>query len=57
MGPARFGTLAAPEDLQPKTVLATLALPAKPSPGMRVRLVLDGAPAEISRSNNEVTLP
>ena len=54
---ARFGALAAPNDLQPKTETVSLRLPRALPAGSEVRLDLDGEPAEISETNNCVALP
>ncbi|TFI58812.1 LamG domain-containing protein [Sphingomonas parva] len=57
IGRGRFPALSAPDDLRPKTAVATIGLPrGAPAAGVRVRLSLDGQPAEISRTNNEVVL-
>lgn len=49
-----FPGLAAPLDLMPKTATITADLPAKVA---RVRLTLDGDPAEVTDSNNRAPLP
>ena len=54
---ARFGALAAPNDLQPKTQTVSVNLPRALPANTEVRLVLDGEPAEISATNNRVILP
>jgi hypothetical protein len=54
---APFGTLAAPDDLLPKTETVRVNLPRGSTSGLRVRLALAGDPAEISRTNNSVVLP
>lgn len=48
----RFGALAAPLDLLPKTQTVSVRLPAA-IPAGKVGLTLDGEPKEILRSNNE----
>jgi len=55
---APFPALAAPSDLLPKTATVSLRLPSGvAASGLNVRLMLEGEPAEISRRNNQVTLP
>ena len=50
---ARFPALAAPLDLLPKTADVELALPvAADLARLRVRLILDGTPAEVTDANN-----
>ena len=53
----RFGTLAAPDDLQPKVQTVMLSAPRSVPVGSRVRLLLDGDPLEISAANNVRPLP
>lgn len=53
---APFGGLAAPDDLRPRTQTVGLRLPRVVPQGAQVRLNLDGAPAEVSASNNRVAL-
>jgi hypothetical protein len=54
---ARFPALAAPLDLLPKTADVQVALPEGGVPAsLRVRLELDGTPAEISDANNTASL-
>ncbi|WBO23740.1 LamG-like jellyroll fold domain-containing protein [Sphingomonas abietis] len=49
--------LAAPTDLEPKTATVAIRLPhGTPTPGLRVRLTLDGDPAETSATNNVAAL-
>lgn len=58
VGRQAFATLAAPTDLLPKTTTVRVILPsAGATNGLRVRLILTGDPAEISKWNNSVTLP
>ncbi|CAN5328394.1 hypothetical protein BH09PSE1_BH09PSE1_19960 [soil metagenome] len=54
---ARFGALAAPDDLQPKVETTALSIPRSAPAGARVRLILDGEPLEISATNNVRPLP
>jgi len=54
---ARFGALAAPDDLMPKTETVRLNVPRSAPAGTSVRLILDGEPLEISASNNRRPLP
>ena len=54
---ARFGPLAPPNDLQPKTETVAVRLPRNLIAGTQVRLVLDGEPDEISVANNQAALP
>ncbi|HEX8470718.1 MAG TPA: LamG-like jellyroll fold domain-containing protein, partial [Brevundimonas sp.] len=54
---ARFGPLAAPNDLQPKTETVSLRMPRSLPAGSEVRLILDGKPSEVSETNNRAALP
>ncbi|MGN6364723.1 LamG-like jellyroll fold domain-containing protein [Asticcacaulis taihuensis] len=52
----RFGSLAAPTDLTPKTVQLKIVLP-RGADTKQVRLRLDGAPDEITQANNSAVTP
>lgn len=52
-----FPALDAPLDLLPKTTKVRVALPGGSGDNLRARLVLDGAPQEISAANNMAPLP
>ncbi len=52
----RFGPLAAPVDLLPKTQTVRIAIPQLHA-GYRVRLLLDGTLAEVTDANNVVAIP
>lgn len=54
---ARFGPLASPDDLQPRTETVSLRLPRDLPSGTNVRLILDGAPVEVSTANNRTPWP
>jgi hypothetical protein len=57
LGRAAFGALPAPADLLPKTETVRLRLARAPSGPVFARLVLTGAPREITDSNNRVQAP
>lgn len=54
LGRAPFASLSAPADLQPRTQSVLVRLDRTPSGPVFVRLLLDGAPQEITAANNRV---